>query len=233
MSYLELIKALRLQKNPEKIAVFKRFFKTGKDEYGEGDRFFGLTTPVMVTVALRFRALALTDLAKLLAHPVHECRAAALVILKKQFLKADANGRKKITDFYLRYAQRINNWDLVDISAPLILANLDWSTRLRLAKSKNLWERRMAMMSTFAGIKAHHFAPTLDLARLLLHDPHDLIHKAVGWLLREVGKRDLAVETAFLNKYATRMPRTMLRYAIEKFPQSLRQHYLHLKPHVS
>lgn len=229
MNYLALIKELEAQKNPEKIAVFKRFFKTGKGEYGEDDQFFGLTTPVMAAIALRFKELSLADLARLLAHPVHECRSAALVILKKQFLRADVDGQEKIIHFYLRCSKRINNWDLVDISAPLILAKIDWSTRLRLAHSLNLWERRIAMMSTFGLIKQGRFTQTLKLAKVFLTDRHDLMHKATGWLLREVGKRDLSVETAFLDKYATRMPRTMLRYAIEKFSLPRRQHYLKLR----
>jgi len=217
---------LEAQKNSEKIAVFKRFFKTGKGEYGEGDQFFGLTTPVMGKIALDFTSLSLSDLAKLLIHPVHECRAAALVILKKQFLQTDADDREKITLFYLRYAQKINNWDLVDISAPLILAKIAWPTRLRLAKSPNLWERRMAMMSTFDLIKQGRFDQTLKLAKIFLTDRHDLMHKAVGWLLREVGKRDLTAEEGFLQRHYRIMPRTMLRYAIERFPETRRRQYL-------
>jgi 3-methyladenine DNA glycosylase AlkD len=229
MTYQNLSNELEELKNPSRAKISQRFFKTGKGQYGEGDVFLGLDTATMVKTALKYGDLPLFDLQKLLQSPIHECRAAALVILKRQFQKADVKKQEQIQTFYLTNAHQINNWDLVDISAPLILAGLTWSARLKLARSENLWERRMAMMSTFELIKQGQFDQTLKLAKFFLTDSHDLIHKAVGWLLREVGKRNLAAEMAFLEQYASQMPRVMLRYALEKLPAAERQYYLKIK----
>lgn len=230
MNYLDLEKELRKLGNPLAAKHSQRFFKTGKGEYGEGDIFLGIKTVPMVKAALKYQELLFTDLQKLLESKTHEFRSAALVILKRQYLKAEEPAKRRLVDFYLKNTKNINNWDLVDISAPNILG--DWlkdkdrSILFRLAKSKNLWEKRISIMVTFAFIRAGEFTATLKIAEILLKDKHDLIHKAVGWLLREIGKRDLAAEEKFLRKYVRQMPRTMLRYAIEKFPEQKRKLYL-------
>jgi 3-methyladenine DNA glycosylase AlkD len=230
MTWKDLEKELKRRADPVRAKHSQRYFKTGKGEYGEGDVFLGMTTAVMVNAALKFKDLPLPDLAQLLSSEYHECRASALVILKMQYLKAESAGRKKIFDFYLKNTGGINNWDLVDISAPNILG--DWlldkdrTILYKLAKSKNLWGKRMAVMATFAFIRAGELDDSLKIAEMLLGDVHDLIHKAVGWMLREIGKRDMAVEEKFLQKHVSQMPRTMLRYAIEKFPEKKRKLYL-------
>lgn len=230
MTWQDLEKELKKQADPKRALGAQRYFKTGKGEYGEGDVFLGLKTEMMVKTALKYQDLTFVDLHKLLASKIHECRSAALVILKRQYLKADAAGKKKIVNFYLKNTSGINNWDLVDISAPRILGNwlLDKDRKVlyQLSKSKNLWERRIAVMSTFTFIRENDFNDSLKIATALLKDKHDLIHKAVGWMLREIGKRDLRVEEKFLHRHAKQMPRIMLRYAIEKFPEKKRKFYL-------
>ncbi len=207
-----------------------RFFKTGPGEYGEGDRFLGLRVPDVRKVAREFRSLSLTDLRSLLASRWHEERLLALVILTQQYARGGEAERQAIYTLYLDSTDRINNWDLVDVSAAQIvgthLANGDRAPLRKLAKSPSVWERRIAMMATFHFIRAGEFDDALAIATGLLSDTHDLIHKAVGWMLREVGKRDRAAEEAFLDQHAARMPRTMLRYAIELFPPSMRRKYL-------
>lgn len=230
MSLSDLRKELKNKKNPEQAKILQRFFKTGKGEYGEGDIFYGIKVPVTRTIAKRFVELTFNELKILLASEVHEERLAAGLILVEKFNKANENEREKIYRFYLTNRKGINNWDLVDLTAPKIigtyLLNRDKKILFDLAKSKNLWDKRIAIISTLAFIRKNHFDETLNISRLLLNDKHDLIHKAVGWMLREIGKINCGVETEFLLKYYKEMPRTMLRYAIEKFPERKRKQFL-------
>jgi len=205
----------------------QRFFKTGKGEYGEGDIFIGIKLPDQKALAIEYEDISLEDIEKLLKSKVHEERSLALGILKKQYIKTKD---KRTVDFYLKHTKFINNWDLVDMSAYHILG--DWLIKrdrkilYRLAISENLWEKRISIITTFAFIRNNDFEDCLKISKILLKDEHDLIHKAVGWMLREVGKRDLKIEEGFLKKYYKDMPRTMLRYAIERFPETKRQAYL-------
>ncbi len=200
------------------------YFKTGKGEYGEGDVFIGLTVPQMRTIAKKYRDLPIGDVEKLLHSKIHEYRLTALIILTHKKLT------EEIVDLYLRNTKHINNWDLVDLSSHEILGTylLDKPRKIlyTLAKSKNIWERRIAVISTFAFLRRSELSDSLTLAEMLLHDKHDLMHKAVGWMLREVGKKDEKVLVDFLAKHYRAMPRTMLRYAIEKFSPSRRRSYL-------
>jgi 3-methyladenine DNA glycosylase AlkD len=231
MKVKDLKKELLGLKDPYKAKGCQRFFKTGKGEYGEGDVFLGITTPDLRKVIKKYFDLALIDLQKLLRSKIHESRSAALAILVHQYEKSKGEvEKKKIVDFYLKNSTKINNWDLVDISASHILGkhflDKDKSILYQLARSKNLWERRMAIIATSEFIRKNHFEDTLKIAKILLKDKHDLIHKAVGWMLREVGKRDLMTEEEFLKKNFRKMPRTMLRYAIEKLPPEKRKFFL-------
>jgi 3-methyladenine DNA glycosylase AlkD len=217
--------------NPEKQNVFKRFFKTGPGEYGEGDIFLGLTVPQQRKISKEYKDLPLKEAEKLLRSKIHEERLTALLIFVLQYKKGDETKKKSIVDIYLRNFKFINNWDLVDSSAPYILG--DWLLKkdrlmlYKMAKSKVLWEKRIAMMSTFAFIYAGEYKDTFSIAELLLKDKHDLIHKAVGWMLREVGKRiDAKYLRIFLTEHAKNMPRTALRYAIEHFPEKERKKWL-------
>lgn len=217
--------------DPEKAAILSRFFKTGKGQYGEGDIFLGVMVPGQRRIAKKYETLSLKDIRKLLSSKIHEHRLVALIILVNQYKKGDEHDRDKIVDFYLRYSKYINNWDLVDLSAPNIpgeyLLNKDRAVLYRLARSKNLWERRIAIMSTFAFIRKNDFEDALRISALLLHDDHDLIHKAVGWMLREVGKRDFKAEEDFLKEHYRVMPRTMLRYAVERFDQTKKRLFMY------
>ena len=223
-------KRLRELADPAHAVVLQRFFKTAPGEYGAGDRFLGVRVPALRKLVRDFKDLTLSDVDALLQSPWHEERARALLVLVHPSPRADAVRRESIYRLYLRRTTRINNWDLVDCSAEHIVgARLHDGNRealVRLARSQSVWERRIAIMSTFHYVKRGEFAETLRIAPLLLDDSHDLIHKAVGWMLREVGKRDRRAEEAFLRTHAAHMPRTMLRYAIERFPQGLRQRYL-------
>lgn len=217
--------------NPTRAKVLTRFFKTGPGEYGHGDVFLGLTVPQSRTLARKYQDLLLKDLDRLLKSKIHEERALALIILINRFSKAGDPTRKKIYDFYLAHITHINNWDLVDISAPRIvgeyLLDKPLAPLFKLAASKNIWERRIAILSTFPFVYQGNPSPTFQISELLLNDKEDLIHKAVGWLLREVGKRiSQGTEEGFLKKHYKVMPRTMLRYAIERFPSRLRLKYL-------
>jgi 3-methyladenine DNA glycosylase AlkD len=218
-------------RSPSRARILRGFFKTGPGEYGEGDVFLGLTVPqVRRIVRDRGREATLSDARTLLASRFHEERLAALLLLAERFRRGGDRERERIYRFYLGRTRRINNWDLVDLSAPNIvgawLAGRDRRALDRLARSKSLWKRRIAVVATFHFIREGDFAPTLRLAAALLRDPHDLIHKAMGWMLREVGKRDRATLERFLSRHARAMPRTMLRYAIERLPGPRRRAYL-------
>jgi 3-methyladenine DNA glycosylase AlkD len=225
---------LRRQANPAKRAILRRFFKTGPGEYGEGDEFLGLTVPIVRDIVRRCRPVPPRSVLPLLRSPLHEERLAALMILVQQFAKADAITQASIHGLYLSNTKWINNWDLVDLSAPQVvggyLVDRDRSELDRLAGSRDVWERRIAVIATFEFIRRGQFGDTLRSARKLIADPHDLIHKAVGWMLREVGKRDQAVLEAFLRRHCHRMPRTMLRYAIERFSPAKRRLYMRRPP---
>lgn len=211
--------------SPAKAKSSAWFFKTGIGQYGEGDVFIGVTVPDQRKVAKRYKDLSLVEIEKLLKSPIHEHRLTGLLILAGKKLS------KEIYDLYFKHIDRVNNWDLVDSSASYIvgkylLYTLDRNILLKLAKSKNLWERRIAIISTATFIKNDEFKDTFAISELLLQDTHDLIHKAVGWMLREIGKMDQEAEEAFLKKHYKTMPRTMLRYAIERFSPSKRAYYM-------
>ena len=228
---MEQIKKDLLQlSNPKKAIKLSGFFKTGTGQYGEGDVFLGIPVPEQRKIAKKYIDLHLNDLEQLLRSKIHEHRLTALVILVTKYQKADVSGKNDIFRFYLKNTENINNWDLVDLSAPKIvgdyLLNNDRTILFKLAKSNNLWERRIAILSTFSFIRNNDFEDSLRISKLLLQDEHDLIHKAVGWMLREIGKRDQDLEEQFLNENCIQMPRTMLRYAIEKFDENKRKFYL-------
>ena len=216
--------------NKEDAHFLQRFFKTGPGQYGEGDIFLGLRVPATRRLAKEYKNLSLKEVSSLLKSPYHEVRLFALISLVNTFDKGDESTQKKIYDMYLANTKYINNWDLVDLSAPNIVgAYLFTKSRkplYQLAKSKSLWERRIAVLATFYFIKNNQFEDSLKIAEILLPDKEDLIHKAVGWMLREVGKRDSKIAETFLRKHCRIMPRTMLRYAIERFTPSKRRMYL-------
>lgn len=226
----QLKKDLQRFASPAKANILARYFKTSKGEYGEGDVFLGVNVPEVRSVVKKYMHLSLDDIKLLLQSKIHEHRATGLMILVEQFKKASEAGKEKLIDFYLKSMKYVNNWDLVDSSAHQLLGewlhNKPKALLHRLAKSKNLWERRISIIATYAFIKRRQFAHTLQIAESLMHDSHDLLHKAVGWMLREVGKREQHVLERFLTKHAHHMPRTMLRYAIERFPEKRRKHYL-------
>jgi 3-methyladenine DNA glycosylase AlkD len=216
--------------SPEAAASSVRFFKIGPGQYGEGDTFIGVRAPALRKLAREFRDLPLPEVEALLHSPIHEERVLALLVLVLSCGKGDNAHRKAVYDFYLDNTRHVNNWDLVDCSAPAIVGGhlRDKSRKplVRLAKSASLWERRIAIVATQHFIRLGEFDDTLALSRLLLSDTEDLIHKATGWMLREVGDRDGSMLAAFLDEHAATMPRTMLRYAIEHFPSDRRQAYL-------
>jgi len=222
--------ALRACANARDAKVLQWFFKTGPGEYGEGDVFIGVRVPTLRKLVREFAAADESVVQELLASPTHEERLLALLILVDQFEKGADKDRARIHRFYLEHTDRINNWDLVDSSAPGIvgawLLNRSRTGLDRLARSPSLWERRIAIVATYAFIRRGQFDDTLRVVDRLLGDRHDLIHKAAGWMLREVGKRDTAVLEQFLAPHYRTMPRTMLRYAIERFPADRRQAYL-------
>ena len=233
MSLSDLHYYLDKQKDPVRATNLARFFKTGPGDYGEGDQFVGLVVPqIREAVRLYWAELSLADIESLVASPYHEYRLTGLLLLVKKYTKATVEDKQIIYDFYLSHLGGINNWDLVDLTAPNIVGDYllthPRQVLYKLAKSSNLWHRRIAILATFTFIRHSDFADSLKLAEILLHDPHDLLHKAVGWMLREIGKRDLSVLTDFLDLHATTMPRTMLRYAIEKLSSTDRQHYMML-----
>jgi 3-methyladenine DNA glycosylase AlkD len=216
--------------DPHAADSLQQFFKTGPADYGAGDRFLGIRMPMLRKLVVELAALPLAETQKLLHSEYHEARLLALLILVRGYEHGTDTAKDKIFRLYLDNTRFINNWDLVDLSAAQIVgAHLQAGDRMlldTLARSSLLWERRIAIIATFHFIRQFDFADTLRIAALLQRDPHDLIHKAVGWMLREVGKRDVAVEEAFLDRHCREMPRTMLRYAIEKFPEQRRRHYM-------
>ncbi len=224
---------LRALGDPQHAQVLRGYFKTGPGEYGEGDEFVGMRVPQMRRLAREYDSLPFCETIRLLRSPVHEARFLALLLLIRSYSRGNGSVRQRIFDEYLGNTCFINNWDLVDVSAEHIVgAHLKDGGRARLytlAESELLWERRIAVMATFHYIKQREFGDTLRIAEILLPDPEDLIQKAVGWMLREIGKRDLSVEESFLKIHCGTMPRTMLRYAIEKLPEGLRQQYLRSK----
>jgi 3-methyladenine DNA glycosylase AlkD len=225
---------LRALASPETAANLQRFFKTGPGQYGAGDVFLGIKVPPLRALAKRFPDADLGTISQLLASPYHEERLFALLLLMQFYQAAgDEAARQAAYDLYLGNTHRINNWDLVDLSAPRIvgrhLQDRPRKVLHRLARSSSLWERRIAILATAWFIRLDDYADTLRIAEMLLQDEHDLMHKAVGWMLREVGKRDLAAEEGFLRRHYRGMPRTMLRYAIERFPEAKRKNYLHGK----
>lgn len=225
-----LIRELRCSADPERAKVSAWFFKTGKGQYGEGDRFIGIAVPVLRNIALRYTALSLKDVERLLLSPIHEYRVAAFEILVAQYKSGEEFRRERIFRFYLRHTRNANNWDLVDASAPYIVGG-HLKTRPRglldrLASSQSVWERRIAIVSTLTLIRGGDLEDTFRIAERLLSDQHDLIHKAVGWMLRETGKVSPGSLRAFLKANYERIPRTTLRYAIERFPVRERRRIL-------
>lgn len=225
-----LQRRLRVFSDPEKARVLRRFFKTGPGEYGEGDRFLGVMVPDIRRTVREFQNVPLAEVRKLLRSPFHEERLLALLILVRQYERADERRRAAIYSLYLRSTRSVNNWDLVDLTAPNIvgihLKNRSRRPLYALARSHDLWKRRIAILATFAFLRDGQYDDSLAIARSLLHDEEDLIHKAAGWMLREVGKRDQRVLETFLRTHCRSMPRTMLRYAIERFPKAKRRQYL-------
>ncbi len=255
MTVNDLKNELKSVADKDKIENMQRYFKTGKGEYAEGDNFLGVTVPLQRKISKKFKTLSLKEISSLLKENIHEYRLTAVFILvnlyarqkdkneqknkneqqdknrhKIENYQKTENRQKEIVDFYLNHIEYINNWDLVDSSAHKILGpyflEREKSVLYGLANTNHLWSQRIAIIATFHFIKNNHFEDTMKIAEILLNHKHDLIHKAVGWMLREVGKIDINSEKEFLDKYYKSMPRTMLRYAIEKFPESLRQQYL-------
>lgn len=226
----ELEREARRLARPSKAKASSWFFRTGVGEYGDGDQFLGLTVPDQRRLVRKYRDLPLSDVRRLLRSPYHEHRLMAVLWLGDQFRRGNEKQQAAIVRLYLASTRYINNWDIVDSSAPHILGNF-FLTRsrarlTRLAKSQQLWERRIAIIATQTFIRHGEFQDTIKIAAILVNDQHDLIQKAVGWMLREVGDRDRKLEERFLRRFAARMPRTMLRYAIEKFPPADREHWL-------
>lgn len=230
MNLTEIKKEIKKNANPQKAILLQRFFKTGPGDYGEGDIFLGIMVPVQRSIAKKYKGLSLKDIKELINSGIHEERLIALFILVDQYEKGDEQKKEDIFTFYHLHRKRINNWDLIDLTAHKIsgsyLMDKDKSLLYKLAESKTIWDRRIAVMSTFYFIKNNIFDDALCIAEKLLNDKHDLIHKAVGWMLREIGNRDINTEEGFLDKHYRTMPRTMLRYAIEKFPEKKRLAYL-------
>lgn len=230
-----LKKDLKSLKNNKKAKIFQKFFKTKKGEYGAADLFLGLTSQQINRVILKYyKQITLTELKNLLNSKIHEFRMAAVKILVLKYKSANQKKKEKIVKFYIKNSTSINNWDLVDISADKILGDYLSTKSERkilydLASAKNLWQKRIAIVSTFAFIRNYDFLSTLRICKILMEDEHDLINKACGWMLREVGKRDKNMLEKFLKKYIKKIPRTTLRYAIEKFPNNKRKYYLNLK----
>ena len=229
----EIRNRLEKHSNKEKAVVLQRFFKTGRGEYGEGDIFLGVMVPLLRKLTREFGDVPLSEILLLLKSSIHEERLLALMMLVRAFSIGDETRKMQIFDLYLKNTKFINSWDLVDLTAPNIVGTYltDKSRRplYDLATSTYLWNRRIAILATFQFIKQQDFNDTMKLSKILLTDEHDLIHKAVGWMLREIGKRSLPTEERFLKQHYKKMPRTMLRYAIERLPETKRIKYLHGK----
>ena len=229
----EARKELRRYASKKKAKLLGGYFKTGPGEYAEGDIFLGVQVPSCRRVSVKFQGLPFEETLKLLRSPIHEERFLALLILIRKYSEGRSKERERIFKAYLKHTRFINNWDLVDLSAPNIagafLLDKDTAVLYRLAKSDLLWERRIAILATFAFLKNKRLRETIEIAEILLSDKQELIYKAVGWALRELGKRDLLKEEEFLQKHYSVMPRTMLRYAIERFPERKRRGYLRKK----
>ena len=230
MELQDIRSKLRKLGDKQKATILQGFFKTGQGGYGKGDIFIGVRVPEIRKLAEKYQDISTTDVQKLLKSPLHEERLLALIILVIKYSKGNDVVKKRIYKLYLKNTRHINNWDLVDLTAEKIvgdyLTDKSKEPLYKLAKSNSLWERRISIMATFHFIKQNNFVQTLIVAEMLLKDKEDLIHKAVGWMLREIGKRHLSTEAKFLNEHSQEMPRTMLRYAIERFPESKRQGYL-------
>ena len=231
MTAKDIQKKLENVFSPEKRDFFPHFFKTGKGQYGEGDKFIGVVVPDIRKIAKANKTLPFDEITILLNNEYHECRMCALFILIEQYKKAKEEDRKLLVDFYLAHSHRTNNWDLVDLSAKDILGEYlldkkDHSILYKLVKSDLLWDQRIAVIATFAFIKKNDFNDILRLSEELLPHKHDLMHKATGWMLREAGKRDKDVLIAFLDKHYRKMPRTMLRYSIEKLTPEEKTYYM-------
>lgn len=226
----QLKRELKKAGSPQRAKASMWFFKTERGSYGFGDVFLGIRVPKQRLIAKKYLNLSLNDIRSLLSSKIHEFRLVALVILVDKYDIAAEVDKQKIFEFYLANTKRVNNWDLVDLSAPYIpgvhLRKRNRNILYKLARSENLWEKRIAMVSTQGLIRDNQFQDTLKIAKILLNDKHDLIHKAIGWMLREVGKRSLSTEESFLKKYRKQMPRTALRYAIERMPRQKQQFYL-------
>ena len=223
---------LKAAAQPEKVAILSSFFKCGKGEYGEGDRFLGITVPVNRAISRLYYLLPLDQIAAMLHSPYHEFRLGALLALVRRYERCKAD-RAQIVDFYLQNTRYINNWDLVDLSCPKIIGDYvltqpDAAMLMRLSRSKDMWEQRIAIVSTLTLIRANRFDTTIAIAESYLSHSHDLIHKATGWMLREVGKRDTDTLRRFLDARHAAMSRTTLRYAIERLSPAERHHYLTL-----
>jgi hypothetical protein len=230
MTAKEIQQELEMYIDPVKKEYLPKFFKTGKGQYGEGDKFLGIVVPNVRLVAKKHREESFETVKELMRSEYHECRLCGLLILVERFKKNDEKDRKEIYEFYLSQTERINNWDLVDLSASYIvgeyLKDKSREPLYRLAESELLWEQRIAVVSTYAFIKNSDFTDIYALAEKLLIHEHDLMRKAIGWMLREAGKRNKDLLVTFLEKYCLVMPRTMLRYAIEKFPEEERKYYM-------
>jgi len=226
--------ALAKKANPQKVSILQRFFKTAKGEYGEGDRFLGVVVPEQRKIAKQFRTLSFADVVSLLKSPMHEHRMTALLIWCDQFLHGDEAMQGKIYTAYLKLREFINNWDLVDVTCPIIVGRYMFQHRNQrkrlyaLASAKSVWDRRIAILVTYYFIRQGDYKDTIRLSKKLIADKQDLIHKAVGWMLREAGNRDVRVLRSFLSRYAKAMPRTMLRYAIEKLPLAERTKWMYV-----
>lgn len=231
-----IVEKILSQRNPEKAKLLSRYFKTGKGQYGEGDVFLGLTNPEIRTIPSEYaKVTSFDDIEKLLQSEFHEVRLCGLLILVEKYHKSNESGKKEVFDFYLSNTKGINNWDLVDVTCPKIVGDYllnhqeEREILYTLAKSKNLWKRRISIISTFAFIRSNQLEDSIKLSKILLNDKEDLMHKAVGWTLREIYKRDKKLAIKFLDENLAQMPRVMLRYAIEKMPEEERLGYLKAK----
>lgn len=230
-----LIKDLKKASDKQQAEILKKFFKTGKGQYGEGDTFLGVRVPVQRKICKKYNNLTLNDIQNLLNSRIHEHRLCGLIVLIEKFKKSKEKEKKKLVKFYLKNTKKINNWDLVDLSAPVILGDYLLNKKkekkilYKLAKSKNLWEKRISIVSTYTFIKNNHLKDPIKISEILIKDEnskHDLIHKAVGWMLREIGKKNRKILEDFIQKNYKNIPRVTLRYSIEKFPENKRKKYL-------